>query len=45
MKIKHIFIIILTLCVVLAGCTNEKDQNKEQNEKETKKGDKQKIEE
>ncbi|MDU1201055.1 MAG: molybdate ABC transporter substrate-binding protein, partial [Staphylococcus epidermidis] len=28
MKIKHIFIIILTLCVVLAGCTNEKGQNK-----------------
>ena len=32
MKIKHIFIFILTLCVVLAGCTNEKGQNKEQNE-------------
>lgn len=34
MKIKHIFVIILTLCVVLAGCTNEKGQNKEQNEKQ-----------
>ena len=43
MKIKHIFIIILTLCVVLAGCTNEKGQNKEQNEKQPTKGDKQEL--
>ena len=43
MKIKHIFIIILTLCVVLAGCTNEKGQNKEQNEKQSTKGDKQEL--
>ncbi len=32
MKIKHIFITILTLSIVLAGCTNERGLNKEQNE-------------
>lgn len=40
MKIKHIFITILTLSIVLAGCTNERGLNKEQNEKQSPKGDK-----
>ena len=37
MKIKHIFITILTLSIVLAGCTNERGLNKEQNEKQSPK--------
>ncbi|MDU3083235.1 MAG: molybdate ABC transporter substrate-binding protein, partial [Staphylococcus epidermidis] len=43
MKIKHIFITILTLSIVLAGCTNERGLNKEQNEKQSPKGDKQEL--
>ena len=43
MKIKHIFITILTLSIVLAGCTNERGLNKEQNEKQSTKGDKQEL--
>ena len=43
MKMKHIFITILTLSIVLAGCTNERGLNKEQNEKQSPKGDKQEL--
>lgn len=43
MKMKHIFITILTLSIVLAGCTNERGLNKEHNEKQSTKGDKQEL--
>ncbi|EPP69489.1 molybdenum ABC transporter substrate-binding protein, partial [Staphylococcus epidermidis Scl22] len=43
MKMKHIFITILTLSIVLAGCTNERGLNKEHNEKQSPKGDKQEL--
>ena len=43
MKIKHIFYYYFNIVCVLAGCTNEKGQNKEQNEKQSTKGDKQEL--